>query len=148
MGEGARRLARTAAARRGGRPVRSGLAAAGLAALALAACPGDRPRPGPPTIRLELPVGQVVTSPDTFVVGVRARDDNGLDSVVVTFLEERRDLSAFNEIEVADYVFFTVPAGRIVGEVVEVQAFARDLVGGRSDTTATLTIVAADSAGR
>jgi hypothetical protein len=123
------------------------LAAAGLAVLAAAACTGDRQRPGPPSIELELPVGHVVTSPDTFAVGVRARDENGLDSVVVTFLGDRREVFAFNELEVSDYVFFFVPAGRTVGDVVEVQGFARDLVGGRTVTSGTLTIVAADSAG-
>ncbi|HEX9633739.1 MAG TPA: hypothetical protein VGA02_14855 [Gemmatimonadales bacterium] len=122
------------------------LLAAGLTALALAACTPDRPRPGPPSITLELPVGHVVASPDTFAVGVRARDDNGLDSVVVTFLDERREVFAFNEIEVVDFVFFIVPEGRIVGELVDVQAFALDLVGGRTTTSATLTIIARDTA--
>jgi hypothetical protein len=79
-------------------------------------------------------------------VGVRARDDNGLDSVVVTFLDERREVFAFNEIEVVDFVFFIVPEGRIVGELVDVQAFALDLVGGRTTTSATLTIIARDTA--
>jgi hypothetical protein len=119
--------------------------AAGLAALALAACAGDRPRPGPPTITLELPVGHVVASPGTLAVGVRARDDNGLDSVVVTFLGEQREISAFTDIEILDVVFFSVPAGRVVGELVDVQAFARDLVGGRTTTSGTLTIVAPDT---
>jgi hypothetical protein len=132
---------------RGTGPATRRLAALGLAALALAACAGDRPRPGPPSIQLELPVGQVVASPDTFAVGVTARDDNGLDSVVVTFLGERREVFAFNEIEVSDFVFFIVPEGRIVGELVEVQAFALDLVGGRTVTSASLTIVARDSTG-
>jgi hypothetical protein len=131
---------------RRGAPIRI-LAAAGALALVLAACTGDRRRPGPPTVSLELPAGSVVASPDTFAVGVTARDDNGLDSVVVTFLGVRRDVFAFNEIEVTDYVFFFVPEGRTVGEIVEVQAFARDLMGGRTVTSATLTIVAADSAG-
>lgn len=119
--------------------------AAGLAGLVLAACAGERQRPGPPAIRLELPIGHVVASPDTFTVGVRAQDDNGLDSVVVTFLGEQREVFAFNEFEVSDVVFFTVPEGRIVGELVDVQAFARDLVGARTETSATLTIVAPDT---
>lgn len=116
-----------------------------LAALALAACTPDRPRPGPPSISLELPVGHVVASPDTFIVGVRARDDNGLDSVAVTFLGVRHDIFAFNEIEVVDFVFLAVPEGRVVGELVDIQAFALDLVGGRTTTSATLTIVAPDA---
>jgi hypothetical protein len=117
----------------------------GLAALLLAACTGERQRPGPPVISLELPIGHVVASPDTFAVGVHAQDDNGLDSVVVIFLGEQREVFAFNEVEVSDFVFLTVPAGRIVGELVEVQAFARDLVGARTVTSATLTIVAPDT---
>ena len=128
------------------RDVSPRLVMTGLATLALAACTPDRPRPGPPSITLELPVGHVVASPDTFAVGVRARDDNGLDSVVVTFLDERREVFAFNEIEVVDFVFFIVPEGRIVGELVDVQAFALDLVGGRTTTSATLTIIARDTA--
>jgi len=64
---------------------------------------------------------------------------------VVIFLGEQREVFAFNEVEVSDFVFLTVPAGRIVGELVEVQAFARDLVGARTVTSATLTIVAPDT---
>jgi len=128
-------------------PFRQG-AAAGVLALALAAaCTGNRARPGPPELALELPIGNVITSPDTFAVGVVARDDNRLDSVIVTFLGESREVFAFNEIEVADYVFFVMPPGHVVGEVVEVEAFARDLLGGRTIRTGTLTIVSADSAG-
>ena len=110
----------------------------------IAACTDDRQRPGPPTISLEVPIGNVVASPDTFAVRVRARDDNGLDSVVVSFLGERRDLFAFSETEVVDVVFFVVPEGRVVGEIVEVQAYALDLLGGRAVTGATLTIIARD----
>lgn len=128
--------------------LRRGAAPAGILVVALAAaCTGDRARPGPPELALELPVGNVITSPDTFAVGVVARDDNRLDSVVVTFLGQPREVFAFNEIEVADYVFFVMPPGYVAGELVEVQAFARDLLGGRTIRTGTLTIVSADSAG-
>ena len=124
------------------------VAAPGVVALALlAACTGSRSRPGPPELRLELPIGNVIASPDTFTVGVVARDDDGLDSVVVTFLGERREVFAFNEFEVADLVFLVMPPGHVVGEVVEVQAFARDLTGGRTIRMGTLTIVAADTTG-
>jgi hypothetical protein len=119
-----------------------------VGALLIAACAGDRQRPGPPTISLEVPTGNVVASPDTFPVRVRAHDDNGLDSVVVSFLGERRDLFAFSETEVVDVVFFAVPEGRVVGEIVEVQAYALDLVGGRAITSATLTIIARDDRGQ
>ena len=62
--------------------------------------------------------------------------------MVVSFLGERRDLFAFSETELVDVVFFAVPEGRVVGEIVEVQAYALDLLGGRAVATATLTIIA------
>lgn len=114
-----------------------------LAALAgLGACGGDRPRPGPPLLTLELPPGNVVTSPDTFVVWVRAQDDNGLDSLIISFLDQIRDVPAFNETDVVDGVFFTVPPGREVGELLEVFAYARDLVGAGSRVTTSVTVAA------
>lgn len=109
---------------------------------AVAACGGERLRPGPPSIQLEMPVGNVVTSPDTFVVWVYARDDNGLDSVVVSFLDQVRDVFAFDETEVSDGVFFVVPEGFEVGEVLEVHGYARDITGGRTTTTGSVTVAA------
>lgn len=106
----------------------------------LSACGEDRLRPGPPTLVLEMPPGSVVTSPDTFVVGIYARDDNGLDSLVVRFLDQVRDISVFNEIEVVDGVFFVVPDGYTVGEVIEVSGFVRDLVGERTSVTGSVTV--------
>lgn len=114
-----------------------------LALAALTGCGEDRLRPGPPALVLEMPPGSVVTSPDTFVVGVYARDDNGLDSLGVTFLDQTRDIPVFDEIEVVDGVFFIVPAGYVVGEVLEVRGVARDLVGERTTATGSVTVVAA-----
>jgi hypothetical protein len=125
-------------------PLRTAAVALGLAAAA--ACAGDRPRPGPPSVQLELPVGKVITSPDTFTVAVRASDDNGLDSVVVFFLDQFRSLSAFNRVEVSDIVFFFVPEGRAVGDTIDVRGLAVDLVGERTVVADTLTVVA-DSTG-
>lgn len=112
------------------------LVAAGL----VVACGGDRPRPGPPAIQLEMPPGNVVTSPDTFVVWVYASDDNGLDSLIISFLDQIRDIPVFNEIDVVDGVLFAVPAGYNVGELLEVTGMARDLVGGRTVVQATVTV--------
>lgn len=111
-----------------------------VALTASAACGGDRQRPGPPILELGLPPGKLVTSPDTFAVSITAQDDNGLDSVVVTFLGDVRSLSVFNEFEVADIVFFTVPAGAAVGDTLEVFGYARDLVGERTFVTDTLLV--------
>jgi len=119
-----------------------------LALTAVAACEAERLRPGPPTLELEMPPGNVVTSPDTFVVGIFARDDNGLDSLVVSFLDQVRDISVFNEIEVVDGVFFVVPEGYAVGEVLEVSGFVRDLSGERTTVTGSVTVGTGASASR
>jgi hypothetical protein len=116
-----------------------------LGLAALAACGEDRMRPGPPTLVLQLPPGSVVTSPDTFGVRVYARDDNGLDSLVITFLDQVRDISLFNEIEVLDGVFFIVPGGYVVGEVLEVRGLVRDITGERTTVTSSVTVVARTS---
>jgi len=117
---------------------------AGLATLA--ACGGERLRPGPPSLELQVPVGNVVTSPDTFFVRVYVHDDNGLDSVVVSFLDQVRDIFVFNETDVVDGVFFVVPESLPVGEVLEVAGWARD-IGGELTTTTTSVTVASDSVG-
>lgn len=109
-----------------------------LAAVA-AAC-GDRKRPGPPQLTLELPTDNVVTSPDTFLVRVQAHDDNGLDSVTVTFLNDIRAIPAFDEFDVTDAVIFNVPTGRTPGEALEVFGYARDLLGDRTTVVETLTV--------
>lgn len=125
-------------------PVLLALAALG----ALAACDADRLRPGPPALALEMPPGNVVTSPDTFLVGIVARDDNGLDSLVITFLDQVRDVAVFDDIEVVDGVFFVVPEGYAVGEVLEVSGLARDLVGERTTVTASVTVASGTPASR
>jgi hypothetical protein len=119
-----------------------------VALAALAACDAERLRPGPPALVLEMPPGNVVTSPDTFVVGIVARDDNGLDSLVITFLDQVRDVFVFDEIEVVDGVLFVMPEGYAVGEVLEVSGFARDLVGERTTVTATVTVASDAPASR
>jgi hypothetical protein len=114
----------------------------------LAACEAERLRPGPPSLVLEMPPGSVVTSPDTFAVGVYARDDNGLDSLLVTFLDQVRDVTVFDEVEVVDGVFFVVPEGYAVGEVLEVSGYVRDLVGERTTVTGSVTVGSVTPAAR
>lgn len=122
-----------------------GRALLACAALSIAGCAEDRLRPGPPSLQLEPPPGSVVASPDTFAVGVYARDDNGLDSIVVTFLGQQREIDGFGDIELVDAVIFTVPEGLAVGELVEVEGYARDLAGGRTFATLSLTVIAPGS---
>jgi hypothetical protein len=112
----------------------------GLAAVLAAAC-GERQRPGPPTITLEAPPGNVVTSPDTFLVGVHASDDNGLDSIIVSFLTDIRGIDAFERLDYTDQVILTVPPGRAVGEVLEIFGVARDLTGELASTSVSVTVV-------
>jgi hypothetical protein len=112
----------------------------GLGAVLAAAC-GERQRPGPPTITLEAPPGNVVTSPDTFLVGVHASDDNGLDSIIVSFLTEIRGIDAFEKLDFTDQVILTVPPGRAVGEVLEIFGVARDLTGELATTSVSVTVV-------
>jgi hypothetical protein len=117
-----------------------------LAALAaLAACGGQRERPGPPSLTLEPPPGNVVTSPDTFAVQVRASDANGLDSVVVVFLNQRREIPSFNEQDLVDVVLLVVPEGLVVGQLLDLQGYARDLQGERTTVTTSVTVVARDT---
>jgi hypothetical protein len=112
----------------------------GLVAVLAAAC-GERQRPGPPTITLEAPPGNVVTSPDTFLVGVHATDDNGLDSIIVSFLTDIRGIDAFEKLDFTDQVILTVPPGRAVGEVLEIFGVARDLTGELATTSVSVTVV-------
>jgi len=111
-----------------------------LAGLLAAAC-GERKRPGPPTITLEAPPGNVVTSPDTFLVGVHASDDNGLDSIIVSFLTDIRGIDAFEKLDYTDQLILTVPADHAVGEVLEIFGVARDLTGEVASTSVSVTVV-------
>jgi hypothetical protein len=116
------------------------LVALGLVAMLAAAC-DERKRPGPPTITLEAPPGNVVTSPDTFLVGVHASDDNGLDSIIVSFLTDIRGIDAFERLDYTDQVILTVPPGRAVGEILEIFGVARDLTGELASTSVSVTVV-------
>src|SRR5436190_23534520 len=58
-----------------------------LALAALPACAPDRGRPGPPSIDIAVRAGSTVLSPDTLPFTVTASDSDGLDSLLVTFLD-------------------------------------------------------------
>lgn len=121
----------------------AGTLALGVALLAAAAgCAEDRLRPGPPTLTIEPPPGNVVTSPDTALIIVRARDDNGLDSVTVTILDRTEEIDAFDRIEADGIFLWPIPAGLIPGELIGISAYAKDLVGDRTTATASVTVVA------
>jgi hypothetical protein len=120
------------------------LVGAALLVALVAAC-GERKRPGPPSLTLDPPPGAVVTSPDTFAVGIHANDDNGLDSILVSFLDQVRGIDAFEELQLVDFVTFVVPSGYAPGAVLDIIGVARDLTGGQVSTTISVTVV--DSSG-
>jgi len=120
------------------------LAGVTLLVLMAAAC-GERKRPGPPSLTLDPPPGSVVTSPDTFAIGVHANDDNGLDSILVSFLDQIRGIDAFEKLELTDFVTFTVPSGYTPGTALKIIGVARDLTGEQVSTSVSVTVV--DSSG-
>jgi hypothetical protein len=125
--------------------VKATFAVLGLAATAvwLGGCKSDRLRPGPPTLTIELPPGATVYSPDTLGLVVRAHDDNGLDSVTVTILGRTEEvLGAFNEMDAVGVFIWPIPDGLPPGTLVEILARAKDLVGDRTTTTASVTVIA------
>ncbi|MDH3495876.1 MAG: hypothetical protein OER21_03875 [Gemmatimonadota bacterium] len=132
--------------RRGLRPPAAGAVALALLAIA-AGCAEDRLRPGPPTLTIAPPPGNVVTSPDTALIIVLARDDNGLDSVTVTILGRTEEIDAFDRIEAEGVFLWPIPAGFVPGQVIEIAAFAKDLVGDRTTATASVTVVAPPALG-
>jgi hypothetical protein len=114
-----------------------------LAALtaASAACSGERLRPGPPSVALELPDGNTVTSPDTIGVRVRANDPNGLDTVSVALRDGIITLQAFASTELVELVFVQIPTDLPIGTSLTLVATAADLSGLTAQATATLTVV-------
>jgi hypothetical protein len=129
--------------------VRTTLGVLGLIATAawLGGCKSDRLRPGPPSLTIELPPGATVFSPDTLGLVVRAHDDNGL--VTVTILGRTEDvLDAFDNVDAVGVLLWPIPDGLTPGLLVEITAYAKDLTGDRTTTTASVTVVARPSARR
>lgn len=118
-------------------------ALAGLAGTVVhAGCTPERLRPGPPSLTIEVPAGNTVFSPDTLPILIHVRDDNGLDSVTVTVFGETADVDAFDEVEVIDIFDWPIPDGLMPGELVEIQGYAKDLVGERTNVTTSVTVIA------
>lgn len=124
-------------------PRRSRAASIGLFAVAaaLAACDGDRLRPGPPTLVLTGPEAGTVFSPDTIAIGIHASDANGLDSVSVSYLGQVVTISAFAKAEVDDFTFFFIPEGLSPNQQVVITGTAVDLTGQATAEQLSLTVV-------
>jgi hypothetical protein len=114
----------------------------------LAACRTDRLRPGPPSLAIELPPGATVFSPDTITLGVRAHDDNGLDSVTIMILDRTEEAGAFDRVDLVTVFFWPIPEGLAPGELVDITGYAKDLVGDRTTVTTSVTVIARPAAGR
>lgn len=118
------------------------LLAASAVVGALAACNGDRLRPGPPELTLTGPAAGTVYSPDTVAIAVHAADANGLDSIAVGYLGQFATINAFAKTEANDVAFFYVPAGLTQGQQVVITGIAVDLSGQSTTQTLTLTVIA------
>lgn len=109
--------------------------------LSALSCSPDRLRPGPPTLTLELPAGDEVTSPDTIGVRIRADDPNGLDTVSVGLRDSFVTLTAFASTELSELVILTVPDSLQPGTVLTIFGAAADLTGQLARTSRDLTVV-------
>lgn len=108
---------------------------------AVAACDGDRLRPGPPELLLTGPEAGTVFSPDTIIIGIHAADANGLDSVVVSYLGQVTTISAFAQAEIDDFTFFFIPEGLAPSQQVVINGTAADLTGQTTVEMLNLTVV-------
>jgi hypothetical protein len=110
-------------------------------------CTPDRLRPGPPSLVVEGPEGSTAFSPDTIAIAIFAQDDNGLDSLTVTVGDRTEDLDVFEDVEFSDILFWTIPEGLTPGELIDIVAYAKDLVGERTTVNTSVTVVARPAAG-
>ena len=110
-------------------------------AAALAACDGDRLRPGPPELILTGPEAGTVFSPDTIIVDIHAADANGLDSVVVSYLGQVTTITAFAQAEIDDFAFFFIPEGLSANQQIIINGTAVDLAGHTTVEMLSLTVV-------
>ena len=92
------------------------------------ACLEDRPRPGPPFIRLTIDQDSV-RSPDTVTGTITVRDQDGIDSVWLSVDTVRRGEDGFFQTTYVRTYRFPVPAGRVFGDTIRLQGEARDIVG-------------------
>lgn len=111
-------------------------------AFGIAACSPHRDRPGPPDLTVSVPPGSTVFSPDTLAIGVIASDPQGLDSVLVQFLDSTVSLQTNFDTKVVGQILWPVPAGLKVGNVLPVVASATDVNGERTVTQTSVTVVA------
>ena len=107
----------------------------------VAACTGERGRPGPPALAIQVPPGSTVFSPDTLQFTVQATDPDGLDSVTVMFLDSTSFIDTGFRSEVSHSFRWPVRAGMPAGRVLPIAARATDLKGLAATQTASITVV-------
>jgi hypothetical protein len=96
----------------------------------LAACLGERERPGPPRLSFTIDDTTVVSSrTDTIAGSVRAEDADGIDSVWVTAAsQEQREDGGFSQVMSTRYRL-VIPAGTQPGAQIPLSFRARDAAG-------------------
>jgi hypothetical protein len=99
-----------------------------VGAAALGACVEDRPRPGPPALRIVLDQLSV-TSPDTLTGTVIATDRDGIDSIWLTVDTIRVGEEGFFQAEFNSLFSFAIASGKAPGTVIPVRFEARDVGG-------------------
>ncbi len=109
--------------------------------LLAASCSPERSRPGPPSISIDVGPGSTVRSPDTLSITVVANDPNGVDSLIVIFLDSTAIVDTDLRTEVFGFLRWPIPEGLDAGTVLTLSVRARDLIGQVAIRKATVTVV-------
>ena len=109
--------------------------------LLLGACAPDRGRPGPPSINIEVRAGSTVYSPDTLPFTVTATDTDGLDSLLVTFLDSTVSVQTSFQSEAQRSFRWPVRSGMVAGRLLPLSARATDVRGLATVNSVNLTVI-------
>ena len=90
---------------------------------------------------IEVRAGSTVFSPDTLPFTVSANDPDGLDSLVVTFLDSAVHIAADLRSETTRSFNWPVPSGLTLGRHLTIRARALDVEGLEGLRTADVTVV-------
>src|ERR1051326_739893 len=107
----------------------------------LTTCAPDRGRPGPPSINIAVRAGSTVYSPDPLPFTVTASDTDGLDSLLVTFLDSTVSVQTSFESEVQKSFLWPIRPGMVAGRVLALSARATDVRGLVSVNSVNLTVI-------
>ena len=114
--------------------------------LALFACAPDRGRPGPPSLNIAVRAGSTVYSPDTLPFSVTATDTDGLDSLLVTFLDSTVSVQTNFQSQVQQSFRWPVRSGMSAGRLLALSARATDVRGLVTVNSVTITVISPPTA--